>query len=194
MPTRIKSPKKKSPKSSEKKKKARKQLKRRAQGLLSGARSLLHARKKPEVAQADGQPGLTCILYFHDLDRALHFFTIKLGFDLVHRRESLYGQTGLCEVRYPGVSLLLGPIDGLSPKNKDAFAKHPRGIGVQFVITIRDVDAFYNELKARRVETMDTPTVKPWGTKDFSLVDPIDGYHFTFSQPFLQRSPEFPLG
>lgn len=164
-------------------KESAKKLKRGVRRLLPGGRAPEHARKKPEVAQADGAPGLVPMLFFSDLEKAIFFFTVKLGFDLAYQRYAFHGYTGLCAVQYPGVMLLLGPAESLEPARKKVFDENARGIGITFVITVMNVDAMYQEFKARGVVMAGEPTVQLWGTKDFSLSDPLEGYHFTFSQP-----------
>lgn len=140
-------------------------------------------RKKPEVAEAGGEPWFVPMLFFRDVDAAVHFFTVKLGFDLLYQRHTLHGHTGLCAVRYPGVYLLLGHADGLDTEAQAQFVSNPRGVGVRFVITVRDIDVFYRELTARGVHTDGAPKLRLWGHKEFSLAEPHEGYRFTFTQP-----------
>lgn len=184
MPSRIGVPKKKIlPSKKKRKKKARKKDANPKSGLLRRAASLMHARRKPEVAQSDGEPPFVPMLFFSDVDAAVHFFTVKLGFDLVYQRHTLHGHTGLCAVKYPGVYLLLGHAEGLDAASLEAFRANPRGIGVRFVITVHDLDVFYRELVARHVAVDGPPQPRLWGRKEFSLAEPLEGYRFTFSQP-----------
>jgi hypothetical protein len=73
--------------------------------------------------------------------------------------------------------------DGLDAETREQFSKHPRGLGVHFVITVYDVDVFYRELTVRQVATKNEPVVRIWGRKEFTLAEPLEGYQFTFSQP-----------
>jgi uncharacterized glyoxalase superfamily protein PhnB len=59
--------------------------------------------------------------------------------------------------------------------------KH-RGIGSASVY-VTDADALYAELKARGANLQGEPVSRPWGLRDFSVVDP-EGNEITFAQPF----------
>ena len=183
MPHRIgvtkKKPLRKKKRTAAKKKKSR--LSRRAGPFAAPQAS--HARRKPEVAEADGEPPFVPMLFFRDVDAAVHFFTVKLGFDLLYQRHSLHGHTGLCAVRYPGVHLLLGHAEGLDADAQAEFTANPRGVGVRFVIAVRDIDVFHRELVRRGVAVDGAPRLRLWGHKEFALTEPLEGYRFTFTQP-----------
>lgn len=185
MPTRI-APQRRKKKALEKKKRKQKKAAPKrpgGKGLLRRAAGIVRARKKPEVASGDSEPSFVPMLFFRDVDAAVHFFTVKLGFDLVYQRHTLHGYTGVSAVKFPGVFLLLGHVDGLDSEARAQFETHPRGVGVHFVITVFDIDVFYRELVARGVAVKNQPHVRLWGSKEFTLAEPLEGYVFTFSQP-----------
>jgi uncharacterized glyoxalase superfamily protein PhnB len=183
MPQRIGVPKKKPLR--KKKRKAPPKKKRRLSRRPSPFRApgVAPKRRTPGVAEAGGEPPFVPLLFFSDVDAAMHFFTVKLGFDLLYQRHTLHGYTGLCAVRYPGVYLLLGHAEGLEADGQAAFAANAHGVGVRFVINVADVDVLHRELAARGVATDGAPRQRLWGHKEFSLADPLEGYRFTFSQP-----------
>jgi catechol 2,3-dioxygenase-like lactoylglutathione lyase family enzyme len=59
--------------------------------------------------------------------------------------------------------------------------KH-RGIG-SFEVYVEDADALYAELRANGAEVLGEPVSRPWGLRDFSVLD-IEGNRITFAQPF----------
>jgi uncharacterized glyoxalase superfamily protein PhnB len=47
---------------------------------------------------------------------------------------------------------------------------------------VESVDAIYEEYAAKKLEIISTPEDKPWGMREFTLID-INGYHLRISQP-----------
>lgn len=73
----------------------------------------------------------------------------------------------------------LGPILKL-PAEKGYFtqdiASVRRGLGVEIVLEVDDVDALHRRVVASGHEIFEPPQVRPWGLRDFRIADP-DGYY-----------------
>jgi uncharacterized glyoxalase superfamily protein PhnB len=57
-----------------------------------------------------------------------------------------------------------------------------RGIGSCYVY-VRDADALHAELVAKDANVQGPPVSRPWGLREFSVLDP-EGHQLTFGQPF----------
>jgi uncharacterized glyoxalase superfamily protein PhnB len=68
----------------------------------------------------------------------------------------------------------------------------PRGYGVELVIMVRDIDTVYR--KARKfARIVDSLKRKPWGLRDFRLVDPF-GFYIRFTEPHDILDPNNAVG
>jgi lactoylglutathione lyase len=115
-------------------------------------------------------------LFVTDLDRAVHFYAVTLGFAAT-RRESDYVALSNGEV-----AIGLGLIAGL-PSNhyfQEGWQSDIRpGRGVEIVIEVDDVNAFFTKASdgigdsGGRIEDI---ADQPWGLRDFRVIDP-DGYY-----------------
>lgn len=64
----------------------------------------------------------------------------------------------------------------------------PRGYGVEIVIMVDDIDAFYESHKDT-ANVSEPLTMQPWGLKDFRAVDPAGFYlRFTSKHDILDNS------
>ena len=65
----------------------------------------------------------------------------------------------------------------------DYFKKFPRdsqvGYGVEIVLTVKDIENYYKEVKDR-VEIFEEIQDRPWGLKDFRVSDPF-GFYLRFT-------------
>lgn len=123
-------------------------------------------RKQPESLRLVSIiPSLTV----RDLVRSLAWYEGVLGFHVAERWDE-GDQLVSAEVRAGTVAIIL---------NQDDFAKgRDRKFGEGFRIygnTRQDVDRLAAAIKARGGALAQEPHDRPWGTRDFSLVDP-DGY------------------
>ena len=59
---------------------------------------------------------------------------------------------------------------------------HHTGIG-SCGVYVRDADALYAEMVARGAKVLGEPVSRPWGLRDFRVLD-LEGNRITFSQPF----------
>lgn len=66
-----------------------------------------------------------------------------------------------------------------------------RGYGVEIVIPIENIRAFYGQTKtfANIVDHLQT---QPWGLKDFRIIDPF-GYYLRFTEPHDVLDPKFAI-
>ena len=90
-----------------------------------------------------------------DQDRALKFYTEKLGFELVTDVPVEEGQRWIT-LRIPGAETQISA----------AYAGGQRkliGTYINMAYEVADVQATYEELRARGVEFADPPTPQPWG-------------------------------
>ena len=106
-----------------------------------------------------------------DQDRALAFYTAKLGFETVTDQPFGEGQRWIV-LQPPGgqTKVVLFTLPG---------EEHLIGTRSNIVFTCDDVRQTYEELKGRGVEFIDPPTEQPWGIYS-TFVDP-DGNKFVLS-------------
>lgn len=57
--------------------------------------------------------------------------------------------------------------------------KTPRGYGVELVIMVDDIDAYYEKIKSY-ANVVEPLKLRPWGLKDFRASDPF-GYYLRFT-------------
>ena len=112
-------------------------------------------------------------LFVRDLGAAVAFYTGVLGFDLI-REDPAYSS-----LRQGGVVLGLGPISKLPPDGgyftRD-IADLRRGLGVEIVLEVYDLDAYHARVLASGYPIFEHLRERPWGLRDFRVVDP-DGYY-----------------
>ena len=112
-------------------------------------------------------------MFVRDVGAAIAFYTEVMGFDLI-REES-----GYSSLRRGEVVLGLGPIWKL-PAEGGYFtrdiAEHRRGLGVEIVLEVDDLDAYHARFLASEYPVSEPLQERPWGLRDFRVVDP-DGYY-----------------
>ena len=112
-------------------------------------------------------------LFVREMGAAVAFYTGVMGFDLM-REES-----GYTSLRRGEVILGLGPISKL-PAEGGYFtrdiAEHWRGLGAEIVLEVDDLDTYHAQILASGYEIFEPLRERPWGLRDFRLVDP-DGYY-----------------
>jgi len=99
----------------------------------------------------------TVFLYVTDQDRALEFYTEKIGLEMVADDEMWPGARWL-EVGAPGAECTIA-----LAASKDFEDKEPGGGLVDFTMAVPDVRALYDELVAKGVE-VDEPKEEEWST------------------------------
>lgn len=108
-----------------------------------------------------------------DVDRSLAFYRDVLGFTLDRR------DPGYASIRHGQVVLGLAPIAKL-PERDGYFTQErlatDRGLGVEIVLEVDDVDHVLAHVMAAGYPIHDPLQGRPWGLRDFRIVDP-DGYY-----------------
>ena len=128
-------------------------------------------RKKPESLRlAEVSPSFTV----KDLQRSLAWYRDVVGFQV--------GDTWEHEGKLVGAEVKAGTVYFIL--NQDDLSKgSDRTFGVGFRLYLRtrqDLDQIAAGIKARGGQLASEPTDRPWGTRDFSIVDP-DGYRFSIT-------------
>ena len=113
-------------------------------------------------------------LFVEDIDAAIGFYTRILGFELVRNEPDYYAS-----LRNRSVILGLGPVSKL-PAQGGYFAPdiagQRRGLGIEIVLEVDDVDAWHRRVLASGHPVFEPLQERPWGLRDFRIVDP-DGYY-----------------
>jgi lactoylglutathione lyase len=118
--------------------------------------------------------GVRCEIFPSDLDRTLRFYVDVLGFDVV--RDERLAEAPYLALRRGDVRLgaaARAPIP-------DAEARRPP-IGVELVLEVDDVVAEHDRISATAWPMTESLTGRPWGLRDFRLVDP-DGYYWRITE------------
>jgi lactoylglutathione lyase len=118
---------------------------------------------------------LRCEIFPSDLDRTLRFYVDVLCFDVV--RDERQAETPYLALRRGDVRLgavARAPITA-------AEARRPP-LGVELVLEVDDVDAEHDRISVTTWPMTESLTLRPWGLKDFRVVDP-DGYYWRITEP-----------
>lgn len=59
-------------------------------------------------------------------------------------------------------------------------------VGVEFILEVDDLDAEHRRISATGWPMIEGLTSRPWGLRDFRLVDP-DGYYWRVTEPYRRR-------
>jgi catechol 2,3-dioxygenase-like lactoylglutathione lyase family enzyme len=111
-------------------------------------------------------------LFVDDLAASIAFYVAALGFR-EERREDDYAS-----LERGAVILGLGLARRLPAAHhfgREALQRQ-RGVGVEIVLEVADVDAAYRVAEASLYPVAEAPRDRPWGLRDFRIVDP-DGYY-----------------
>jgi lactoylglutathione lyase len=115
-------------------------------------------------------------LFVVDIDTTVKFYEATLGFtSTTHERGYVALTSGDVEI---GLGLIVGLPDDHHFRTRWPVGSAP-GLGVEIVLEVDDVDAFFMQAKDRahdgggRIEDI---ADQPWGLRDFRLIDP-DGYY-----------------
>jgi lactoylglutathione lyase len=126
--------------------------------------------------------GYMMVLFVRDLDRQKDFYQNVLGLELEHGdKESAgfrMGPDSFILLNHPGAD------DLLSPKDVD----HETGRGARSVLVapVDDVDATYQELRAKGVEFIRAPEDRFWGLRCAHFRDP-EGNVWEIHQPVAKQ-------
>jgi uncharacterized glyoxalase superfamily protein PhnB len=146
------------------------------------------ARKKPAAAGKPPQPALKTrqepeslrlrsagpSFTVNDIEKSLAFYRDVLGFTLKERWEQDGVLLGV-EMVAGSVTFWLGQDDWKKGRDR------AKGQGFRIYCgTSQDVDALAGRIKAAGGTLTEEPTSRPWGGRDFALVDP-DGFAITIA-------------
>jgi lactoylglutathione lyase len=128
-----------------------------------------HRTQFDRAGRAPSPPGMRVRLelFVEDMETSIGFYTRVLGFELARNE--------------PGGDVVvgIGPISKL-PEEGGYFTRRiaslRRGLGVEIVLEVDDVDHCHRRVVASGHSVFEPPDERPWGLKDFRIVDP-DGYY-----------------
>ena len=111
-------------------------------------------------------------LFVDDLEASVTFYVNVLGF-AVERRDVDYAA-----LRNGAAVLGLGLARNVPTGHHfgQAALRGPRGTGAEIVLEVADVDACFRRVVDGEQPVADTLRDRPWGARDFRIVDP-DGYY-----------------
>ena len=118
--------------------------------------------------------GLRLELFVEDMDESVSFYRRVLGFEVVREARGDYAS-----LRSGHIMLGIGPIAKL-PETGGYFtrsiASQRRGLGVEIVMEADDLSAAHRRVLDSGHPVFEPPQQRPWGLRDFRIVDP-DGYY-----------------
>lgn len=121
-----------------------------------------------------------------DLDEAIEFFQVILGFNLMHRRVVHGARTGMisAEMEHNNIKFVL--CQGTEPESQVSQLIQHYGVGVAHIaLAVDDVDTSARKLGERGLN-FDTTVIRGAGLKQvFSSRDPNSGLSFEF----IERNP-----
>ncbi len=132
------------------------------------------------VSDAPANNSILLELHVPDFNKVKDYYG-KLGFKVIWERKP-EGSKGYLILKMDNNILCFWP-GTESVYDQPYFKRFPkdtiRGYGVEIVILVDDIDAYYKRVKdfANVVEEL---VLQPWGLKDFRTVDPF-GYYLRFS-------------
>jgi lactoylglutathione lyase len=113
-------------------------------------------------------------LFVEDLDESVSFYRRALGFEVVREERGDYAS-----LRSGDITLGIGPIAKLSETGgyfTRGIASQRRGLGVEIVMEVDDLSAAHRRVLDSGYTVFEPPQQRPWGLRDFRIVDP-DGYY-----------------
>jgi lactoylglutathione lyase len=113
-------------------------------------------------------------LFVHSMDKSVEFYKNILGFEVLRDTHKNY-----VPVRKGDVVLGLGEMKNLPEKHplKVADNSQKKGLGIEIVLEVEDISAFYNKVSSKEYPIESELTKRPWGLEDFRIMDP-NGYYF----------------
>ena len=126
--------------------------------------------------------GIYLELHVPDFAPAKDFYK-KLGFEIVWERPPVGWKGYVVMEREGSVICFWGGNQEIytHPYFKKFSAKTPPGFGVEIVYSVSDVDTYFEDAK-KFAEVSEPLEMRPWGLRDFRIVDPY-GYYIRVSEP-----------
>jgi predicted enzyme related to lactoylglutathione lyase len=121
--------------------------------------------------------GVRFELFVNDVERSLAFYAAALGL----QPSPGYNPRGYVRVSAGGVRIGLQHHSALPAEHhfRPAHFAGPRGVGVEIVVEVDDVDAAFARARDAAIAQggqVEPLAARPWGQTDFRLIDP-DGYY-----------------
>ena len=120
------------------------------------------------------EAGLRLELFVEDMEASIAFYTRVLAFEVVSREPGDYAS-----LRLGDIVLGIGSVAKLPGEcgyfGRDVSA-HRRGLGVEIVLEVDDVDGWRDRVAASGHPIFEPLQDRPWGLRDFRISDP-DGYY-----------------
>jgi catechol 2,3-dioxygenase-like lactoylglutathione lyase family enzyme len=116
-------------------------------------------------------------LFVKSVEESRDFYTRVLGFEEVSSTPDGYSvfRKGSVQIALQAQSELPDH-HPLKPQNQERV-----GLGVEIVIEVDDVDTAYRRVVEQEWLVADPLAVRPWGTRDFRLIDP-NGYYIRVNE------------
>ena len=108
-----------------------------------------------------------------DLERAIRFYTEKLGFSLAFRYQDFYAGVS-CGARTIHLKLVDDPDPGID------FVR--RGQHLHLHLGVGDIEAAFRQVEEAGVKIVEGISDRPWGMTEFVIEDP-DGHTLYFGSP-----------
>ena len=118
--------------------------------------------------------GLRLELFVEDMGESVRFYRRALGFEVVREVRGDYAS-----LRSGDIMLGIGPIAKLPDTGgyfTRSIASQRRGLGVEIVMEVDDLSAAHRRVLNSGHTVFEPPQQRPWGLRDFRIVDP-DGYY-----------------
>jgi lactoylglutathione lyase len=139
-----------------------------------------HRAPRPRLGgegSAMGPVGVRFELFVDDVERSVAFYGAALGL----RPAPDYDPQGYVPVSAGRVRIGLQRCGALPAEHhfRPAHFAGPRGVGVEIVVEVGDVDTVFARARDAAVAhggQVEPLTARPWGRTDFRLIDP-DGYY-----------------
>lgn len=111
-------------------------------------------------------------LFSPDVARSAAFYREVLGFSVAERAD------GYTVAESGGVRIGLQSDSGVGARHyfKPELATQRRGLGVEIVLEVADVNATFDSVKKSGHPILSPLAKRPWGATDFRITDP-DGYY-----------------
>jgi pyrimidine deaminase RibD-like protein/catechol 2,3-dioxygenase-like lactoylglutathione lyase family enzyme/LPS sulfotransferase NodH len=135
--------------------------------------------RTPWLGSESGAPRrLRVELFVRDLDASCEFYTNVLDLRMIRRDPSDY-----TVLQSRDVTLGLQRFSALPSHHhlRRAEASTPFGIGVELVFEVDNLDHSFAKVASAGRPILERPQVRPWGARDFRVVDP-DGYYIRVTE------------
>lgn len=118
------------------------------------------------LLQKEERVAFTAEIRVENFDKSLEYYTERLGFSIYR----LDKERKVAVLKFGGAFFMVMEKPGITDK---------KGIGFFFRFTVKDIDAYYEQVKGKGAKTLGPPELRSWGAKRFYAEDP-DGFRIQF--------------